>query len=458
MLVALAACARSEPSAPAPDPGGSPESAVAPEPAPAPMAQAAPSGPVVTEEATRAHAAAATALGDGPLAGDPLVHHRSIERAASGPSPLAHFHAALRALKRGEDPDGKVRVAVYGASSTSADRYTAYLRRYLQARFGDGGPGFVALVPLWRWHRHDLVHVEASKHWAIEHAQKKKGRLDGRYGLLGASAYSANKRARASLRPKDSALRIASLELWYLAQPEGGAFDVQVAGTAHRVQTAADAPSPGYFPVQLPGPVSPALKIAPGGDGEVRLFGATMETEGPGVVVDNLGIGGTRAANHLDWDETLWRDGIRRRKPDLYMLAYGANESIDEDEPIEQYRSALEAVLGRFRQALPQGSCVLIGPQDYPMQDEAAGKDAPWLPRPRLAAIVEIQRDVALAAGCGFFDLRELMGGEGAMEAWVAADPPLGKADHLHLTPLGYLHVGKVLSDALMAEYDATDG
>jgi hypothetical protein len=47
------------------------------------------------------------------------------------------------------------------------------------------------------------------------------------------------------------------------------------------------------------------------------------------------------------------------------------------------------------------------------------------------------------------------MGGDDSMEAWVAADPPLGKADHLQMTPLGYLHVGRVLSDALMAEYDA---
>jgi lysophospholipase L1-like esterase len=189
----------------------------------------------------------------------------------------------------------------------------------------------------------------------------------------------------------------------------------------------------------------------------VRLFGAVLETDAPGVVVDNLGLGGTRAANHLDWDEALWLDGIRRRAPDLYVLAYGANESIDEDEPIETYRANLGAVLGRFRQALPGSSCLLVGPQDYPMQEEGAADDAPWLPRARLSAIVDVQRDVAGAAGCGFFDTRAMMGGEGSMQAWVAAEPPLAKPDHLHLTPLGYLHLGRVLSDAIMAEYDRAE-
>src|SRR5688572_28773540 len=63
----------------------------------------------------------------------------------AGATGLTQFHEALRRLKRGEDEDGKVRVAVYGASHTAADIYPSYLRAYLQQRFGDGGTGFVPL-------------------------------------------------------------------------------------------------------------------------------------------------------------------------------------------------------------------------------------------------------------------------------------------------------------------------
>lgn len=459
-VACVAGCARTDSPAPAAAPTSEAPAVDAPDPTAAPPpAAAGPTVPVVVAAATAAHERVQAQMHGGPLPTEPLLHDRPIDAPAGGEPPLARFHAALSALERGEDPDGdsdrKVRVAVYGSSSTSADRYTGYLRRYLQARFGDGGPGFVALVPLWRWHRHDLVKVEAGKPWAIEHAQKKKGRLDGRYGVLGASAYTTKKRARASLQAKSAALRITDLELWFLRQPEGGSFTVEAGGRTHAVDTRGEGFAPGYFAVPLEGPQAPDLRIATRGNGEVRLFGATLETSGPGVVLDTLGIGGTRAANHLDWDEALWQDGIRRRAPDLYILAYGANESIDEDEPIETYRANLGAVLGRFRQALPGSSCLLIGPQDYPMKTEAlAGEEPQWVPRPRLSAIVQVQRDVASAAGCGFFDTREMMGGEGAMEAWVAADPPLAKADHLHFTPLGYLHLGRVLADAIMADYD----
>jgi lysophospholipase L1-like esterase len=459
----LVACARSEAPGPAPAPTAEAPAVDAPDPLEDPDRTGGAGDvarrmqPVLVPAATSAHETVQKKMHGGPLPEEPLLHYREVEAPASGDAPLARFHEALSALARGEDADGKVRVAVYGSSSTSADRYTGYLRRYLQARFGDGGPGFVAVVPLWRWHRHELVSVEAGKPWAIEHAQKKKGRLDGRYGLAGASAYTTKKRARTSLEPKDATLSVADLELWFLRQPRGGSFTLEAGGREHRIATAAEAFAPGYFEVPMKAPGSPKLRITTKGDGEVRLFGAVLETDAPGVVVDNLGLGGTRAANHLDWDEALWLDGIRRRAPDLYVLAYGANESIDEDEPIETYRANLGAVLGRFRQALPGSSCLLVGPQDYPMQEEGAADDAPWLPRARLSAIVDVQRDVAGAAGCGFFDTRAMMGGEGSMQAWVAAESPLAKPDHLHLTPLGYLHLGRVLSDAIMAEYDRAE-
>ena len=52
------------------------------------------------------------------------------------------------------------------------------------------------------------------------------------------------------------------------------------------------------------------------------MFGMTVERDAPGVVVDTLGIGGTRAANILEWDEAVWGDNVRRRDPDLVTFAY----------------------------------------------------------------------------------------------------------------------------------------
>src|SRR5690606_29086380 len=81
----------------------------------------------------------------------------------------------------------------------------------------------------------------------------------------------------------------------------------------------------------------------------------------------------------------------------------------------------------------------------------------PWLARPRIQAIIETQRQLAFAHGCGFWDSRALMGGDGGMNAWAEQEPPLAKPDHLHPTNLGYLHLGSALTDALMAGYDAAE-
>jgi hypothetical protein len=246
----------------------------------------------------------------------------------------------------------------------------------------------------------------------------------------------------------------AWVELFFLQQPHGGRFTLALRGaTPTTLNTAAPSFAPGYHRVEL-SKASLPLNLRVKGDGEVRLFGAVFERETPGVVVDTLGIGGTRAANHVDWNEDMWADHVLRRAPDLYVLAYGANEAVDEDEPIELYRDNLSTVLDRFARVLPHASCLLVGPVDFPQQDE----DTQWVPRPRIDAIIDAQREIATVKGCGFWDTRRFMGGPGSMDAWSSTDPALAKGDHLHYTTLGYLHLGRTFTDALMARYDTWEG
>jgi len=415
-----------------------------------------PSAAIVAPDATAAHAAVQSVVHGEVLAEHSNVHFTPIED-PSGRA-LHAFHAALRDL--GDHPaDGKkVRVAFYGASSVAADRYPGYLRGYLQQRFGDGGVGFVTLVPLWRWHRHDAVRLDANKHWKIEHGQRKAGKLDGYYGLLGASAHSTHKRARTTLHSKASAVSgindSDSFAIQLLEQPGGGSLSVKFgagkSATSASLSTAAEAFALRTVPVPLPDTFTP-MTIQVATEDEVRIMGGIFERDQAGVVVDALGIGGTRSANIVNWDVPMWSAALRARAPSLYVLAYGANESVDEDEPIEVYRENLEAVLDRFAAAVPDASCVLVGPVDYPLNDE---ETETWGVRPRLREILTAQREIAAQRGCGFFDTSKLTGGLGSMPDWVAADPQLAKGDHLHLTPLGYTHFGRVLSDALMADFD----
>jgi len=367
-------------------------------------------------------------------------------------APLDRFHRALRDLHAGRDPDGKVRVAIYGASHTEADVYPHYVRSYLRERFGDGGHGFVHVAPPWRGYQHLEVAVDGLDHWQTDHAQRRDGRDDGYYGLLGASISARHRRAWGRVTPAAGVVA-SRYEIYFLAQPKGGAFELFVDGHRHAtVSTHAQAIGPGYHAFAVP-EGEHTIEVRPLGDGEVRLFGMTMERDRTGVVVDTLGIRGTRATNALEWDETIWADNLRHRAPDLVMLAFGTNEATDTNSPIEDYEARLRVVVDRIARNAPQASCLLIGPGDFPdvMPDGTLG------PRPRVTQIIATQQRVASEMGCGFWDLRAFMGGELSMLQWVSADPPMARNDFVHLTRRGYVRMGMALVDAIMNEFDGGD-
>ena len=364
---------------------------------------------------------------------------------------LAKFHAALAEGRR-------VRVAMYGASGTAADMAVGYVRTYLQHRFGPGGPGFIPIAPLSKWYRHSEVRVSASKGWKKEHAQIRKGRQDGNYGLLGASFYTTKAKQWAEIKPKSTstaASAVSTIELYFLAQPGGGSFALSVDGRAQgTVSTKAEEIGAGYHAVDVDSGAH-SLRIETVGDGEVRMFGAVFEADGGGVVVDVLGIDGTRSENHLTWNEALWADNFGHRGYDLVTFSYGTNESVNEDRDMAKYREDLRTVITRVRRVAPDADCVLLSPVDFPIRD----KELETLQaRPQLDEIVEIQRELAPKLGCGFWDGVAFMGGKLSMQAWVENEPPLARKDYLHFTGRGSARKGQALCDALMLEYDASAG
>lgn len=421
------------------------------------------SGPIDVEAARLGHAAAQSRAlpREPPLPplsnavdtdGDdaPLARFIPIADPPSGPA-LAPFHTALRALADGTRDH--VRVAMYGASGTAADIGTGYVRTYLQARFGIGGPGFVPLVPLGKWYRHNEVEVRASKGWDVVHAQR--GRVDdGRFGLLGAGFVATRAGAWAEVTGKPDSVAaeaVTRIELHVLAQPKGGRVRVRIDGRVREtIATAASEPALLVREYAVPRGRH-VVRVETLDRADVRVFGLVLEGD-RGVVVDTLGIDGTRAANHLQWDAAIWSAAVHRRAYDLVTLSYGTNESVDEDEPIERLRDDMGAVVLRARRELPAAACVLLGPGDFPKRTPEGLQ-----PRPRLLEIVAIERDLAAAAGCGFWDGMAFMGGPGAMARWVAATPPLAREDHLHFRRRGSATLGQALCDALSMSYDADD-
>jgi len=185
----------------------------------------------------------------------------------------------------------------------------------------------------------------------------------------------------------------------------------------------------------------------------VRLFGAVLENDGPGVVYDSLGVNGAYAGLLATvMNEEHWREQLQHRNPNLVVINYGTNESqYANADQMQSYERDLREVVRRVRSALPNSSILILSPMDRG-QRAAGGK---IITKPSIPMIVEMQRRVALETGCAFFDTFKAMGGPGTMAKWHAGT---GKnhyvgGDLTHPTTEGAEIVGRLIYEALNDGY-----
>lgn len=368
---------------------------------------------------------------------------------------LDAFYQALAEVEREAEPGMVARLACYGDSHTAADFMTGQLRRRFQARFGDAGHGFVAAGRPWPSYRHRDVRSGAGGRWdsrQIRHAVKR-GDSDGLLGLAGVAVETEAARSTVwvSTSTRGPVGHSASrFELFYLAQPGGGRFvvlldDEEVARASTRAPTAQAA----YLEISAEdGPHH--LRVETRGRGPVRLFGTVVERDGPGVVVDSLGINGARITKMLAWDADVMSDNLARRNTDLVVLAYGGNSAGDNWYDIEQYGQWAIDAMTRVRRALPDASCLWVGPPD--MARPTLNSSGPEGTPPNLRRLIAAQRDAAALVGCAYYDSFRAMGGEDSNLRWN--EHGLVSGDGIHFSAAGYRRLGDMLHAALMDGYE----
>ena len=354
---------------------------------------------------------------------------------------LDRFYEALANTER-RVPGAITRISHYGDSPTTADLITGDVRAMLQARFGDAGHGFILLAKPWAWYQHRGAELSSSG-WQIFPATRFVSK-DGIYGLGGVN-FTGNAGARTRLELDDPGQ--TRFDLYYFAQPRGGTVDVFLNGASEastRIDTAADAPGPGFASFEAP---NGAESIEIKADGPVRLFGLTAEKSTPGVVYDSIGLNGasitvlTRMFNAGHWEAEL-----DHRHPNLVTINYGTNEADFAAFIDKQYEKELREAIRRVRAALPEASILVMSPMDRGRRN-GPGDIVTMDTIPRLVAI---QRRVASETGCAFFDTFDAMGGPGTMSRWYNAQPRLVNADFIHPNPAG----GKIIAAVFVKQIE----
>jgi lysophospholipase L1-like esterase len=334
-----------------------------------------------------------------------------------------------------------VRVSWYGDSVIATDAIPGRLRARLQTELGDGGPGFIYIMPPHRFNEHGAITRSQSGTW-YTHSISTMQTADGLYGPGGSTTESSGARSTIALVSG----KVDEAELYYLAQPGGGTATVTADGASViTADTSAEARSPGWAHSDIAGG---AAKLEIGTKGKTRLFGIDLENA-RGAVVDNLGVVSVNVKSFANNDPAHWKAELAHRGADLVMIMIGANEAEwlgPHDQDTKDYQAHYEQVLAIVRAARPDASCLVVSPTD-----QAEAKDGAYPSRPVMPVLVAAQERAAKAQGCAFYSTYKWMGGKGSASKWFAKG--WVGSDFQHLSKKGADKLADAVFDALMAGY-----
>ncbi|MCA9552483.1 MAG: hypothetical protein KC933_20790 [Myxococcales bacterium] len=343
---------------------------------------------------------------------------------------------------------GHIRILQLGDSHIAADYITRTIRDELQARFGNGGRGLVAIGQKSRYGGRALSRTGWERHRIVDEGQAGKP-----FGVTGMAIEAARGGAEAtfSLVPEDDVVSI-----YYHAHPGGGAFRVFAEDEELLyVDTDADSAESRVATVPIPmhrmgDVVPPELLRIRTDSGHVRLMGISFESDEPGIILDAIGPVGADANVYLTFDQASMRAHMRELKPDLVVLMVGGNDGLavrkavrSLDEVRQQHVDLITAV----KQHAPDAACLVWAPMD-------AGErldDGLVISKRYIEEIRDLQRETALEMGCAFWDTYESMGGSGSFGRWL--EEGIMNSDMVHPRAKGGDLMGHLFARAFMSAY-----
>ncbi|HLK38941.1 MAG TPA: GDSL-type esterase/lipase family protein [Polyangiaceae bacterium] len=358
---------------------------------------------------------------------------------------LGHLYARLVEIARGRAKD-HVRIGVYGDSNMTMDYITSAMRRALAARFGDAGHGFVALARPWQWYRHQDVRHDLQKPLWRMFATSTNHVSDGYYGFANIAAETTTSGAVTWVETADDSApmgtKCSRFDVYYLKRPRGGSFTIRVDGADLRtVSTAADGYEAGFEGVDVPD--GPHKLECVAGKGRVRLFGVTLERNPEparyGVQVDSLGVGALNFEQMTHVESTTRVQMLAHRKYDLVVFLIGTNMFAP-----EYHATWVKQVLTDFRTALPETPILILSPPDIVLHHVDLHSD------PRIVRLAKQMKTIAAAENAAFWDFRDAMGGDAAIQRFHRMH--LAEPDRVHLSRDGGAVMGNRLVYAIFKD------
>jgi lysophospholipase L1-like esterase len=365
-----------------------------------------------------------------------------------------------------------------GDSHTAADYFTGELRQKLQARYGNGGVGYLDAGKPHIGVRSGTMKITASPGWTYHSIQRSDNIAE--FWLSGFNAV-ATASGEALTFASDTPVPFDSIEIEALRQPGGGSIDISLDGA---VKSSADLNGPSVEPVVLrlrpdgaPSDRVRQIEIRTRGNGVVSIASIGVYQKQAGVSYNNIGYPGATIDLVNKFDEKLMADGLRRLDPQIVVLVFGTNEASKPNLDAARYERNYEKAIARIRAALPNVQIVLIGPPDGAERPpHCSGKgpadaachpalpsdgslwtepaDCDWHTIAHLDLVRDIERKIAERHGFVYWNWATINPSQCASHQLVNASPPLMTPDHVHFTPAGYVKGADLFLDVLIPVID----
>ena len=349
----------------------------------------------------------------------------------------AYFNTFFEKAASAKSQGKTVRVVHYGDSQIELDRISSNLRSFFQSKFGGGGPGLLPIV--------QTVPTATVSQWASEsftaYSSYGMGERDSEgYGIMGKYYRMYGSGSCTFSRTRTNHVRL-------LFKDRKGGFSAVLKDKNSEYADTLQADSATGFKILewwLPASTSSfSLHFS----GTADLYGVMVDN-GSGVAVDNIPMRGCAGTIFTKLGPTL-SQSYRRTDVGMLVLQYGGNAmpGMSGKSGVDYYAKEVGRQIRYLKSIYPDTPILFIGPAD--MATKVNGELQSY---PLISYMVEALKREALANGAAFWNIYEVMGGNGSIIRWT--NNGWAGADYVHFSPAGATKIGNYLVDAFETIYN----
>ena len=282
-----------------------------------------------------------------------------------GEDPSEAFAVASNDVKGITPPKkrgGGLTILQIGDSHTAADYFTGEIRRLLQRRFGNGGPGYLEVGRPHPGVRSAIVNVAVSSGWSYSALQKSDD--SARFHLSGFDAETRHAGETLKFTTAE-AVAYDSIEVQTLSGPEQGDIEVSVNDEPPtRYSLKSDEDGRQLFTIQpsKAGAKLQKLQIKTVNDRRVTISSVGIFNRRSGVSYSAVGFPGATIDIVNKYDGEMLEQELKSLAPQIVVLAFGTNEGFNDNLDLERYRAHYRSVIQKIHAASPGARIVMVGP------------------------------------------------------------------------------------------------